>query len=107
MNVKRMMISTVAVGLFILFGILFGIQLVSEEVGMFQPVPLTIETPQTDHQQDSVYLELVNKADKAGDIGRFNFFSDLGEGIANGLNQISRAGLSRMISFIHHLNGSL
>ncbi|WP_062050023.1 hypothetical protein [Bacillus sp. JCM 19034] len=104
---KRIIISIFSVGFILLFGMLFGIQLVSDELGMFQPVPMEMSISQTDNQEkdDIPYSELVDKANKAGNVGRFNFFSDLGESIANGLNHVSRACLSRMISFIHYLNG--
>ncbi|MCK0471610.1 hypothetical protein [Halalkalibacter sp. APA_J-10(15)] len=101
---KRALLSIAVVGLFLLFGILLGVQLVSEELGIDKPIPLEINQIETKLQNET-FEELVNKGEKVEEIGRFNFFSDLGEGVANGLNKMSRACLSRMVATIHYLNG--
>ncbi|GAE31685.1 hypothetical protein [Halalkalibacter hemicellulosilyticus] len=102
---KRALLSIAVVSLFLLFGILLGVQLVSEELGIDKPIPLEMNQIETKLQNES-YEEIVDKGEKVEEIGRFNFFSDLGEGIATGLNKLSRACLSRMVSTIYYLNGN-
>ncbi|PAM93518.1 hypothetical protein B4N84_17505, partial [Flavobacterium sp. IR1] len=50
--------------------------------------------------------QLVEKRQKAEDVGRFNFFSELGTGVAEGANRISRMALTQVMTFVHEvLNG--
>jgi hypothetical protein len=109
------------IGILLLLGALFGVQQMNEALGISQPVPLLIEKKEsspevkqsTSSKVDSKVeagptpkIELVEKRKTAEEVGRFNFFSDMGNYIAEGMNYVSRSLLSQVMSFVNNvLNG--
>lgn len=99
-------------GVFLLLGALFGVQHMNEELGISQPEPLTFEQKQGESPQlgkvkmSGNKYELAEKRQRVEDVGRFNFFSEMGSHLAEGVNRGSRAFLSQIMSFVHNvLNG--
>jgi hypothetical protein len=101
------------ISILLLLGALFGVQLMNEELGISQPIPLQVEKEEASpsptrnvNEQPMTKNELVEKRQSVEEVGRFNFFSDLGNHIAAGLNYVSRAVLSQIMSFVDNvLNG--
>ncbi|MDV2683065.1 hypothetical protein RYX56_01610 [Alkalihalophilus lindianensis] len=118
MMIKKLaLVMTLIVGT-LLLGSLFGVQHMNEELGITKPVPLEIKTDQSDDSvkpvvqsgatktQVDAKSELIDKRQKAEDVGRFNFFSELGSNMAEGANRLSRLALSQVMAFVHEvLNG--
>ncbi len=85
----------------------------NEKLGISQPSQLLIEDSKTkDPDKSSVSSiskkgeDLKQKRQKVEEIGKFNFFSDLGTQLSEGLHALSRAALSQIMSFVHQvLNG--
>lgn len=104
---KKLVVVFVSVGLLILLGSLFGVQQMSEELGISQPVPLLIEKEQQEEKATQVkQSELEVKSQKIEETGRFNFFSEMGSDLAKGFNYVSRAMLGQVMTFVHQvLNG--
>ncbi len=99
--------------LLLLAGALFGVQQMSEILGISEPEPITIlkQKPQKEvaHKQEKepVIEELKAKQQKANEVERFNFFSELGKKLGEALHQLSRAGLSQLLTLFHDvLNGA-
>ncbi len=90
----------------------------NEELGISQPVPLVVEKNEKKVIDQKTQVneleigtpskdELAEKRKKVEEVGRFNFFSDMGSYIAEGMNQASRSLLSQVMSFVNHvLNGN-
>lgn len=97
--------KTIGIGVFLLllylFGALSGIQMVNEELGRATVVPLTVE--ENEEQAEERVLELIEKKEKLAEIGSFNFFSDLGDFIADLAYEASRAVLVKIMSFVHDI----
>ncbi|WP_100372231.1 hypothetical protein [Bacillus sp. FJAT-45037] len=102
----------------LLLGSLFGVQHMNEELGITTPVPLQLkatsekQAAQTDigPAKDELNVlsksELKEKRQKVEEVGKFNFFSELGSTVAEGANRLSRTALSQVMSFVHEvLNG--
>ncbi|MBP3951321.1 hypothetical protein [Bacillus suaedae] len=105
---KKLVVIFVSVGLLILLGSLFGVQQMSEELGISQPVPLLIEKEQQQEEKATQVKqsELEVKSQKIEETGRFNFFSEMGSDLAKGFNYVSRAMLGQVMTFVHQvLNG--
>ncbi|KHF41918.1 hypothetical protein [Halalkalibacter okhensis] len=108
---KKLMVRISLIGLLLLLGALFGVQLMNEELEITQPIPLQIEQDETSStakevEHQTTTNELVEKRKTVEEVGRFNFFSDLGNHLASGLNSISRAVMSQIMSFVDDvLNG--
>ncbi|TWI56387.1 hypothetical protein [Halalkalibacter nanhaiisediminis] len=113
---KKLVVMTSFMGVLFLLGALLGVQHMNEELGISQPEPLPIEQKQeepvqqnqTENQNQGAVKkdELVEKKQRVEDVGRFNFFSEMGSSLAEGANRASRAFLSQVMSFVHNvLNG--
>ncbi|MDT8862891.1 hypothetical protein N0O92_22210 [Alkalihalobacillus sp. MEB130] len=107
---KKMVVKVSVIGLLLLLGALFGVQVMNEERGISQPLPLQVEQEERNTASAEVHTvainELAEKRQTVDDVGRFNFFSDLGNHLAGGLNYVSRAILSQIMSFVDDvLNG--
>ncbi|MCL7747280.1 hypothetical protein [Halalkalibacter alkaliphilus] len=108
---KKFIVKILVIGLLLFLGALFGVQLMNEELGISHPVPLQVEKEEASatinvKEQTITKNELVEKRQSVEEVGRFNFFSDLGNHIAAGLNYVSRAVLSQIMSFVDNvLNG--
>ncbi|GAE33349.1 hypothetical protein [Halalkalibacter akibai] len=111
---KKLVVRIGVIGILILLGALFGVQQMNEALGISQPVPLLIETKETQPKKEKLEkeespntkLELVAKKETVEKVGRFNFFSDMGNSIADGFNFLSRSLLSQVMSFVNNiLNG--
>ena len=115
---KKFAVRISLIGLLILLGALFGVQMMNEELGISQPVPLVVEKTEnkskdaretaSESEEDATpEKELVDKRKKQEEVGRFNFFSDMGSHIAEGMNYASRSLLSQVMSFVNNvLNGN-
>ncbi|GAE26943.1 hypothetical protein JCM9140_3053 [Halalkalibacter wakoensis JCM 9140] len=105
---KKLVVKGSFIGIILLLGALFGVQMMNEHLGVSQPVPLQNENNEEvkNEIEQPKKNELVEKRQQVEDVGRFNFFSDLGNHIAGGFNYISRAVLSQIMSFVDNvLNG--
>ncbi|BAB05060.1 hypothetical protein P4637_02860 [Halalkalibacterium halodurans] len=102
-------VACIVVGL---TGALFGVQQMNEHLGLSEPEPLVIEErpekqrePSDERLQET--MELAEKQERNVETGQFNFFSALGEALANGVNQGTRFVLATLSSWFHDvLNGS-
>lgn len=110
MIVKRLMIQVIVIGTVLLLGALAGVQYMNEQLGITQPVPLSVpedvlqenaaEAPSLSNQ------ELTAKYERVEEVGRFNFFSEMGTSLADGMNKLSRSFLSQIMAFVRQvLNG--
>jgi hypothetical protein len=95
------------IGLLLLLGALFGVQQMNEGLGISQPEPLVVQKQQeVKTVEPKMSNELVQKKQTVEEVGRFNFFSDMGNALADGMNYGSRAVLSQIMSFVDNvLNG--
>ncbi|MED4127862.1 hypothetical protein [Shouchella miscanthi] len=93
----------------ILFGLMMGVQLMSEHAGLNEPKPLNIEftakkeedKPQL--QTDSAQEEVVEKKPLTTDReekGLSNLFSDLGSALADQTEGATRSGLEKVVSIV-------
>lgn len=104
---KKFVLMTLFLLVTLFSGTLLGIQHMQEEVGLSQPEPLIYEKEKGDYEKkrENTY-ELAHKKERMEQVESFNFFSDLGRLVAEGANDASRALLSQVMSFVHHvLNG--
>ncbi|NEU31638.1 hypothetical protein GN156_12770 [bacterium LRH843] len=91
-----------------LLGSFFGVQQMNEDLGISQPVPLPLLDKEDSVPKQNLVKnnELVEKRERIEEVGRFNFFSEMGSSVAEGANQAGRAFLSQIMSFVHNvLNG--
>ncbi|WP_332690852.1 hypothetical protein [Halalkalibacter lacteus] len=112
---KKLVVRMFVISLLLLLGALFGVQQMNEKLGISQPEPLVVLKKQEGKQIESKkgnelvqkqQNELVEKKQTVEEVGRFNFFSDMGNAIADGMNYGSRAVLSQIMSFVDNvLNG--
>lgn len=117
--IKKLVFVIMFILVTLLLGSLFGIQHMNEELGITKPVPLELKESEAagvpsepevisakKEQPADPKSQLVEKRQKAEDVGRFNFFSELGTGVAEGANRISRMALTQVMTFVHEvLNG--
>lgn len=102
---KKVLLVGLFLGILFMFGTLTGVQLMSEEQGKSEVVPLLIEEEIEEERVDKM-KEIKEKKEKVDAIGTFNFFSDLGKFVADAFYEISRNVLKEMMLFVHHvLNG--
>ncbi|WP_088102533.1 hypothetical protein [Halalkalibacter urbisdiaboli] len=110
---KRFVAIFISIVLLLFLGSLVGMQHMSEELGLSQPEPLFVQTDgekvqpeQRPEPSPKPMEELKQKRQKVEEIGRFNFFSDIGGQLAESLNVASRSLLSQIMTFVHQtLNG--
>ncbi|MET3504859.1 hypothetical protein [Halalkalibacter oceani] len=107
---KRLMIQVSVIGTILLLGALAGVQYMNEQLGISQPVPLS--SPEIVAQETAVEApslsrqELTAKYARVEEVGRLNFFSEMGTSLADGMNKLSRSFLSQVMAFVRQgLNG--
>ncbi|WP_227934902.1 hypothetical protein [Alkalihalobacillus deserti] len=115
---KKLVVRISIISLLLLIGASFGVQVMNEELGISWPVPLIVEeTENSSSAEDKAVdkskivitskIELAEKSQKVEEVGRFNFFSDMGSYLAEGMNYASRSLLSQVMSFVNNvLNGN-
>ncbi len=79
----------------------------NEELGLSEPKPLTLVNKQGENEESKADIsELIDKKERIEEVGSFNFFSDLGNFVADHVYEMSRSLLTQLMSFVHHvLNG--
>ncbi|MFB4211884.1 hypothetical protein ACE1TH_08180 [Shouchella sp. JSM 1781072] len=94
----------------VLFGLMMGVQMMSEYAGLNEPKPLNIETTIEDEGAESMQAVSVppeEKEEKRQPIttnreekGLSNLFSDLGSTLANQTEGATRSGLEKVVSLV-------
>ncbi|MCM3761531.1 hypothetical protein M3212_12120 [Alkalihalobacillus oceani] len=107
---KRLMVQVIVTGTILLLGALAGVQYMNEQLGITQPVPLTVPEnvpEETEAAAPSLSKqELAAKYERVEQVGRLNFFSEMGTSLADGMNKLSRSFLSQIMAFVRQvLNG--
>ncbi|KGA98457.1 hypothetical protein AJ85_02745 [Alkalihalobacillus alcalophilus ATCC 27647 = CGMCC 1.3604] len=103
----------------LLFGVLAGVQYMNEQAGRSIPVPLNIstetnvskesttQTPSTvvteSRQTVNATNDLIEKKERAKEVGNFNFFSDLGGYLSSSFHKMCRSTLEAVMGFVHHM----
>lgn len=94
----------------VLFGLMMGVQIMSEYAGLSEPKPLTIETTNEDERAE--HTQAVSVTPEAGEEerqpittnreekGLSNLFSDLGSTLADQTEGATRSGLEKVVSLV-------
>ncbi len=119
LRVKKMFGFGLAFLFVLLFGVLAGVQYMNEQAGRSIPVPLNIstetnvskesttQTPSTvvteSRQTVNATNDLIEKKERAKEVGNFNFFSDLGGYLSSSFHKMCRSTLEAVMGFVHHM----
>lgn len=104
---KSITIIAVVMGFIFLIGAMLGVQLMNEQLHLSKPTPLVIEDDIVDRESVSeIKLELAEKSNRSNQAQSTNFFSEMGNFVADKGNRMGRAFLSKIVTFVRViLNG--
>ncbi|WP_413380116.1 hypothetical protein [Alkalihalobacillus sp. 1P02AB] len=116
---KKMFGFVLAFLFVLLFGVLAGVQYMNEQAGRSVPVPLNIKTETNESkvattqtpsatvtesvQNVNAANDLIEKKERAKEVGNFNFFSDLGGYLSSSFHKMCRSTLEAVMGFVHHM----
>lgn len=94
-------------GISLVFGLIMGVQFMSEYAGLNEPKPLqiqdsTVETPKEPviNDSESVSKEPITSGRETK--GLSNFFSELGSSLATGVESTTRSGLEKVVGAVRN-----
>ncbi|MBM7838075.1 hypothetical protein JOC54_001306 [Alkalihalobacillus xiaoxiensis] len=95
-------------GISLVFGLIMGVQLMSEYAGLNEPKPLQIQESTVEKQHEVPVVDQTELAEKEPlttareTKGMSNFFSDLGSTFATGVENTTRSGLEKVVGAVRN-----